>query len=254
MSTIARRSVRAAKAASIFSAILFLTTSIHAQALVPVINSATVDTTASTLTLAGSNLLGPDGHGIFSISLLYTPSGVPIPLTVVSSSTTSITAAFPAGSPAATLTPGNYTVQVRFYTTTASAVNSVLFQFTVSAPVSTPPPSGGGGGSTTPPTTGSTTLVFQFVNNSLSSITTIAITNLSTASASANGGSCSITFSGPGAPATFSATGILPGTVYTNNLALEAPSFMGYVTAVCNFKAVGAEFAPYFALPALVNP
>lgn len=247
------------KAAALLAVALFVSTS-GIAANVPVINSATVDTTANTLTLSGTNLLGADGAGVFSVAVSTT--GASIQLTVLNSSTTSISASFPASSPASSLKPGTYTALVRFYSITAasavSSTNFLQFPFSIPAPGPTPPP-------VTPPISAtSTTLLFQFVSNVTPIYGSIAITNLGTVSPSATSvaspGTCTLTFYGQNAPSPITTALIVPGTVYTNSLS-GAPNFEGYVTAVCNFKAQGVAFggptvggSPNYALPAIVNP
>ena len=249
------------KAAALLAITLFVSISSIA-ANVPVIDSATVDATANTLTLSGTNLLGPDGAGVFSVAVSTT--GASIQLTVSNSSTTSISASFPASSPVSSLKPGTYTALVRFYTITAvssvSSVSFLQFPFSIPTPGSVQPPV-----DTTPISATTTTLLFQFVSTTSPIYTSIAITNLGTISPLANpvasAGTCKVTLFGPNAPAPFATASIPAGTVYTNSLYATAPNFQGYVIAVCNFKAQGVAFggptaggSPNYAIPAVVNP
>jgi len=106
--------------------ILFLmTTAAFAGPGDPVISSVSINVAANTLTISGVNLLGSDSAGVFSVTLGS------IPLTVQSASTISITAGFPAASPASSLAAGTYPLSVRFYSIKANVNNYATFQVTV---------------------------------------------------------------------------------------------------------------------------
>src|ERR1700722_11441041 len=74
-----------------------------AQITLPVIDSATVDYTAKTLTLSGASFGAGPKVSVGAVSL-----------TVSSSSATKIVAAFPAAAPPSGFTPGDYLIPVPF--------------------------------------------------------------------------------------------------------------------------------------------
>jgi hypothetical protein len=81
-----------------------------------------------------------------------------------------------------------------------------------------------------------TTLLFPYVVNVAGYDTGIAITNVSSGSTSQNG-TCSVTFSGSGAPtAAYTTATINAGTVGAFTISSTAPGLQGYAIASCNFQ------------------
>jgi hypothetical protein len=248
---------RAAQALSICSMML-LTTAAALADTTPVITNATVDTAANTLTLTGSNLLGPTGAGVFFVQI----NSPFMQLALTSSSTTSIVAGFPAGSPASSLGNGTYTGQVRFFGAATSTTSNVA-TFTLTIPSAGTPPPQNPPTDPLPPTSATTTLLFQYLNTLFSNTSSIVILNTSGLSATASGSSgvCHITLVGQNGSATFDTTTIPVGGMYTNFINNTAQNFGGYATAVCAFKAQGLTIggvsgvtAPGYVVPAVVNP
>ncbi|HEX6895647.1 MAG TPA: hypothetical protein VF146_10250 [Bryobacteraceae bacterium] len=207
--------------------VLSLLTAFAALAAGPVITSATINPQANTLTIGGTNLLGSDGSGVFSVSLT-TPSSTVITLSVTNSSPTSITATFPPGSPASSLAAGVYSLLVRCFSV-SSGDNVASFQLTV-----------GAGGVQT-----QTTLLYTFVTSQNGFDTGIVISNIVKDLASPGTiGTCKETFFGSAAPANpvITTPNINSGTVFTELASVIAPGFQGYMIAVCNFNAQGAAF------------
>ena len=263
-------SSRTFQTAALFAAMLVVCRS--GTAATPIVNTATVDPVANTLTFSGSNLLGSDGAGVYGV-VIVTP---PIQLTVASSSTTSVVANFPSSSPASSLAAGTYTALLRFLInplTSTTAVSQIVVPFTVLPAGSTPPPVNP---PNNPPSTGTTTnLLFPYISTTPPIYSSIAITNLSTPTPSATSvttlGTCILTFYGaPSGPAPITINGIAPGSVYTTNLwQQQVGIFQGYILAACNFKAQGVAFgtvvppttssaapayaAPSYAIPAIVQ-
>lgn len=229
------------------TAVVFLSllTAFSALGAGPVITSATIDPGANTLTIGGTNLLGSDGLGVFSVSLTA-PSSVIITLSVTNSSPTSITATFPVASPASSLAPGVYSLLVRCYSV-ASGDNVASFQLTVAA----------AGGVQV-----QTTLLYTFLTNQAGFDTGIIISNISKDLVSAGSpGGCSETFFGAAAPGSpIKTPQIFPGTVSATLLSVTVPGFQGYMIAVCNFKAQGTAFVSdlgarniAFSVPVIVS-
>lgn len=89
-----------------------------------------------------------------------------------------------------------------------------------------------------------TTLLFPFVTNTLGFDTGLAISNTSSdllnggtkSNASAQSGTCSLTFFGTGGPTSAVTTAsVTSGTTYTAAASTLAPGFQGYMIANCNF-------------------
>ena len=76
-----------------------------------------------------------------------------------------------------------------------------------------------------------TTLLFPFVTNQAGFNTGLAITN-----ASEGSGSCTIEYSGSGAPADLMSQPLEGGAQWVDLLSKIAPEFQGYITATCEFR------------------
>jgi hypothetical protein len=247
------------------------------QPTFPVTPSSGVTNTASTntmLQIVFSNIpasvtlyvpttVAADQVGGGSLLLVTSPSN----LTAVSASTSSSAAA---GTAALTATSGSATAYYEFLpsalsgsTTETFAIGSyvVLTANTVTAsstamtaavsfaPVgSTQFPNFVVGPSTTTTTLSTftqctTSLLFPFVTNQLGFDTGLAIANTSSDPFGANGataqaGTCTISFYGAGAPSPSSVTtpNVPSGTVYTAVLSGIGAGFQGYLIAQCNFQ------------------
>lgn len=121
-----------------------------ARADTPAITSAIANTATNILTITGTSLLGPDSDGVNSVTLAG------IALTVVTQTATSITASFPATSPASSLAPGTYPLVVTFFG--SSRPNNASFNVTVGP---------------------QTRLLFPYVSAGPTRTTTIVISNVS---------------------------------------------------------------------------
>jgi hypothetical protein len=205
-----------------------------AQAGTPVITSAVVNQTANTLTITGTNLLGAASAGVSSVMVES------ITLSVITQTTTSITASFPSRAPASSLGPGTYPGIVSFLG--SMAPTSVSFSATISP---------------------QTRLLFTFVTNSAGFDTGLAISNITldpTIGSPAVPGTCTLNFEGVASVPPSNTPTIQGGTAFTTLVSTTAPGFNGYVIALCNFKAQGVAFISNLAqgtltaLPAVINP
>jgi hypothetical protein len=218
---------RTGRIASILPIMLLIT--VLAQGATPVISGAVVNTTNNTLTISGANLLGADSEGVLSVTFAGTGT------LVTNETPTSITATL-ASSPA----PGVYPLVVRFFGSTTPT--TVSFQVPVGP---------------------QTRLLFTFVEAGNGLETALAISNISldpTIGSAAVPGTCTLNYVGAVSVPPVTTPTIAGGTTYTNLTSGIAPSFTGYVIALCNFKAHGIAFIStlglqsFTGIPAVVNP
>ncbi|HXK04280.1 MAG TPA: hypothetical protein VMS37_17890 [Verrucomicrobiae bacterium] len=203
------------------------------------------------LLITGTDLLGTQGAGVFSVTLAaMAPLSGSIALTVLASSATSITAGFPGASPASSLAPGNYNIQVKFWSVTTDPNNFAQFPLTVAAQAAPP----------------QTTLLFQFMFNYDSNIggtpksirSNFVITNIKEPGSTGTTGACTLYFYGDNAPYPSTVIPTIPAGSVANFQIIELYKFNGYVLAVCGFKAQGLALVtngygdPIMAIPAVV--
>jgi hypothetical protein len=199
-----------------------------ALAGVPSITSASLNSAGTQLTITGTNLLGPTGAGVQSVTLAGNS------LYVTSATATTIVA-----NNYATLTDGSYVLSVVFLGTPTS---DVTFTMVVG------------------PTT---RLLFQYLNGSY--INRLTVTNISLDQTTGSVpilATCSIYFNGAAADGGFPTPSIVdfgPGESFT--FSLDPFAGLGYAVATCTGRVVGTltlndptTFAILSTIPAVINP